>query len=392
MKVMSINAGSSSLKFCLFDMKDEHVIAKGQVERIGIEGSNCLIKFDGEVIKQEVEILNHTDAVNLLLDKLVSLNIISDFSDIKCVGHRIVHGGSYFKESVIIDDDVLNKLEEIKDFAVLHNPVSLEVIKAFMNLLPEVVMSASFDTAFHQTMEEKNYLYAVPYKWYADYGIRKYGFHGISHQFISESVRRLLGREQYKLISCHIGNGVSVTAIKDGKSVDTSMGFTPLAGAAMGTRCGDIDPSIITYVMEKEGKNASEVIDDLNKYSGLLGLSEYSSDLRDIVEKSNEQDSKALLARNKFVRRIVDYIAQYYVLLGGVDIIVFTAGAGENNVTIRREICEQLACLGIQIDLDNNNICGQTVKLSSKNSKIDVYVIPTDEELMIAREAIKLIQ
>lgn len=391
MKVMSLNVGSSSLKFCLFNMKDESVIAKGRVERIGIEGSNFWVKFSGEIIKQELEVLTHGDALKLLLDKLISLNIISNFDDIKCVGHRVVHGGDYFRESVIVDDAVLKKLEEIKGFAVLHNPISLEVIKVCLEMLPNSIMTVSFDTAFHQTIDKDSYIYAVPYKWYSDYGVKKYGFHGVSHQFIANSVKRLLGKDEYKLISCHIGNGVSITAIKDGKSVDTSMGFTPLSGAVMGTRCGDVDVSIVPFIMEKEGKNASEVIDDLNKHSGLLGLSEYSGNLYDIIEKSSEQDPKSVLAKNKFIRKIVDYIAQYYVLLGGTDIIVFTGGV-ENIVSIRREICEKLSCLGVEIDLDSNNICGQTVKISSKNSKIDVYVIPTDEELMIARDAVKLIQ
>lgn len=391
MKVMSLNVGSSSLKFCLFNMKDESVIAKGRVERIGIEGSNFWVKFSGEIIKQELEVLTHGDALKLLLDKLISLNIISNFDDIKCVGHRVVHGGDYFRESVIVDDAVLKKLEEIKGFAVLHNPISLEVIKVCLEMLPNSIMTVSFDTAFHQTIDKDSYIYAVPYKWYSDYGVKKYGFHGVSHQFIANSVKRLLGKDEYKLISCHIGNGVSITAIKDGKSVDTSMGFTPLSGAVMGTRCGDVDVSIIPFIMEKEGKNASEVIDDLNKHSGLLGISEYSGNLYDIIEKSSERDPKSVLAKNKFIRKIVDYIAQYYVLLGGTDIIVFTGGV-ENIVSIRREICEKLSCLGVEIDLDSNNICGQTVKISSKNSKIDVYVIPTDEELMIARDAVKLIQ
>ena len=391
MKIMSLNVGSSSLKFCLFNMKDESVIAKGRVERIGIEGSNFWVKFSGEIIKQELEVLTHGDALKLLLDKLISLNIISNFDDIKCVGHRVVHGGDYFRESVIVDDAVLKKLEEIKGFAVLHNPISLEVIKVCLEMLPNSIMTVSFDTAFHQTIDKDSYIYAVPYKWYSDYGVKKYGFHGVSHQFIANSVKRLLGKDEYKLISCHIGNGVSITAIKDGKSVDTSMGFTPLSGAVMGTRCGDVDVSIVPFIMEKEGKNASEVIDDLNKHSGLLGLSEYSGNLYDIIEKSSEQDPKSVLAKNKFIRKIVDYIAQYYVLLGGTDVIVFTGGV-ENIVSIRREICEKLSCLGVEIDLDSNNICGQTVKISSKNSKIDVYVIPTDEELMIARDAVKLIQ
>ena len=391
MKIISINAGSSSLKFSLFDMKDEHVIASGLFERIGIEGSNYTIKFNGEKITQEIELSTHVDAVNILLDKLTDLNIISSLDEIHGVGHRIVQGKDLFQESVIVTDEVMEKLEEIKGFAPLHNPANMLGIEAFRKVLPNVPMVAVFDTAFHQTMDKTTYLYPVPYSWYEDYGVRKYGAHGTSHRYITETVKKILGREDFRLISCHIGNGGSITAIKDGVCVDTSMGFTPLAGIMMGTRSGDIDPSIIPYVMEKEGKNASEVIDDLNKRSGLFGMSEYSSDMRDIVEQCDMQNEKCLVARQKYVRRIVDYIAQYYVLLGGADVIVFTAGVGENSVPVRREICEKLACLGVKIDLDLNNQRGEITKISTEDSSIAVYIIPTDEELMIARDTLHLI-
>ena len=280
----------------------------------------------------------------------------------------------------------------LKEFAPLHNPAHLLGINAFREVLPDVPMTVVFDTAFHQTMDEVSYLYPVPYKWYEDYQVRKYGAHGTSHRYIADTYKELAGKDEFKIISCHIGNGGSITAIKDGKCVDTTMGFTPLPGIMMGTRSGDVDPSIVPYVMEKEGKNASEIIEDLNKKSGLLGLSQISSDMRDIVEKCDEGDPKALVARNKYVRRVVDYIAQYYVLLGGVDAIVFTAGVGENNVPIRRLICEQLACLGVEIDLDLNNTRGEILKISTDNSSIDVYIIPTDEELMIARDTLRLIK
>lgn len=391
MKIISINAGSSSLKFSLFEMNNESVIASGLFERIGIEGSKYTIKFNGEKITQEVDLPSHVDAVNILLDKLTDLNIISSLDEIHGVGHRIVQGKDVFKESVIINDEVMEKLEEIKGFAPLHNPANMLGIEAFRKAMPNVPMVAVFDTAFHQTMDKTAYLYPVPYSWYEDYGVRKYGAHGTSHRYINETVKALLGKDEFRLISCHIGNGGSITAIKDGKCVDTSMGFTPLAGIMMGTRSGDIDPSIIPYVMEKEGKNASEVIDDLNKRSGLLGMSEYSSDMRDILEKCDAQDEKAIVARDKYVRRVVDYIAQYYVLLGGVDVIVFTAGVGENSIPVRRQICEELACLGVKIDLDLNNTRGETVKISTDDSDILVYVIPTDEELMIARDTLHLI-
>lgn len=391
MKILSINAGSSSLKFCLFNMNDDSVIAKGQFERIGIEGSFYTIKFNSEKITQEVEMPTHLEAVNILLEKLVALEIIQSLYEIHGVGHRIVQGKDVFDKSVVINDEVMEKLETIKNFAPLHNPANMLGIEAFRKALPDTVQVAVFDTAFHQTMDEEAYLYPVPYKWYSDYGVRKYGAHGTSHRYIALQVKKILGTSEFRLISCHIGNGGSITAIKDGKCVDTSMGFTPLAGIMMGSRSGDIDPSIIPYVMEQEGKNASEIIDDLNRRSGLLGLSECSSDMRDVIAKCEQNDEKALRAKNKYVRRIVDYIAQYYVLLGGADVLVFTAGVGENNALIRKEVCARLECLGIKIDDERNNATGETRKISSNDSLIDVYVIPTDEELMIAKDTFNLI-
>ena len=391
MKILSINAGSSSLKFCLFNMNDDSVIAKGQFERIGIEGSFYTIKFNSEKITQEVEMPTHLEAVNILLEKLVALEIIQSLYEIHGVGHRIVQGKDVFDKSVVINDDVMEKLETIKNFAPLHNPANMLGIEAFRKALPDAVQVAVFDTAFHQTMDEEAYLYPVPYKWYSDYGVRKYGAHGTSHRYIALQVKKILGTSEFRLISCHIGNGGSITAIKDGKCVDTSMGFTPLAGIMMGSRSGDIDPSIIPYFMEQEGKNAGEIIDDLNRRSGLLGLSECSSDMRDVIAKCEQNDEKALRAKNKYVRRIVDYIAQYYVLLGGADVLVFTAGVGENNALIRKEVCARLECLGIKIDDERNNATGETRKISSNDSLIDVYVIPTDEELMIAKDTFNLI-
>ena len=391
MKIISINAGSSSLKYSLFDMDDESVISSGNFERIGIDGSFYTIKYNGEKVEQEIELNTHTDAVKILLEKLVDLGIIHSLDEISGVGHRIVHGGSEYSETVFVDDQVIEDIGNLKEFAPLHNPAHLLGINAFKEVLPDVDMTVVFDTAFHQSMDEVNYLYAVPYSWYEDYAIRKYGAHGTSNRYIADTYKELVGKDEYKIINCHLGNGASITAIKDGKCVDTSMGFTPLAGIMMGTRSGDIDPSIVPYIMEKEGKNASEIIDDLNKKSGLLGLSKYSSDMRDIVEKSEEGDSQVLLARDKYIRRVVDYIAQYYVLLDGVDAIVFTAGIGENNTPIRRLVCEKLACLGVKIDLDLNNTRGETIKISTDDSSIDVYVIPTNEELMIARDTLRLI-
>ena len=392
MKIMSINAGSSSLKFSLFDMTDESVITSGVFERIGMDGSCYTIKYNGEKISEEVVLETHTDAVKTLFDKLLTLNIIESLDEINGVGHRIVQGKDLYSESVLITDKVIEDLDSIKAFAPLHNPGAVMGIKAFKEVVPNVPMTVVFDTAFHQTMDKETYLYPVPYKWYTEYGVRKYGFHGTSHRFIANSLKDYLGRGDFKLISCHIGNGGSICAIENMKCVDTSMGFTPLARIMMGTRSGDIDPSIIPYVMELEGKNASEVIDDLNKQSGVLGLSEFSNDLRDLVDKCNEGEEQAIITKNKYVRRIVDYIAQYYVLLGGADAIVFTAGVGENNIPIRREICEKLSCLGVKIDLDLNNTRGEFKKISANDSRIDVYVIPTNEELLIARDTVKLIE
>ena len=394
MKIISINAGSSSLKFSLFDMDDKKVIASGLFERIGIDGSSYTIKYNGEKIKTEAELATHTDAVKILLDKLVTLNIIKSLDEIDGVGHRLVHGKDKYKESCLITNEVVNDLIAFKDFAPLHNPANVLGIEAFREVLPNVPMVGVFDTAFHQTMDEEAYLYPVPYFWYKAHGVRKYGFHGTSHRYIAKTISEKLGRDDLRIISCHVGNGGSITAIKDGKCVDTSMGFTPLAGIMMGTRSGDVDPSIITYVMEQEGLNAKEVIDDLNKKSGLLGLSEISSDMRDIVsamDSDDEQGEKARRAFLKYTRTVTNYIAQYYVLLGGADVICFTAGLGENSEPFRKKVCENLACLGVKLDSEANKVMGEFKKISSDDSTIPVYVVPTDEELMIALDTLKLI-
>ena len=391
MKIIAINAGSSSLKFSLFNMDNETVIASGQFERIGIEGSFLTIKFNGEKIVQELDVPDHSVAVSILLDKLTDLEIIKSLYEINGVGHRFVHGKDLFDKSVIINDEVLEQLKSLSTFAPLHNPANILGIEAFRKALPDAINVAVFDTAFHQSMDEETFIYPVPYRWYEELGVRKYGFHGTSHRYIAIEASKLLGKENFKLISCHIGNGGSICAIKDSKCVDTSMGFSPLAGIMMGTRSGDVDPSIVPYVMEQEGKNAGEVIDDLNRNSGLFGVSERSSDMRDVLQGCEEGDKNSILAKNKYVRRVVDYIAQYYVLLEGVDAIVFTAGVGEKNTLIRGEICDKLACLGVKIDPEANKIVGEVVKISSDDSKIDIYVIPTDEELMIARDTLDLI-
>ena len=390
MKILSINAGSSSLKFSLINMEDESVIASGVFERIGIDGSYT-IKFNGEKIKEDAKLDTHADAVNILLEKLISLNIVASLDEIEGVGHRVVQGKDVFDKSVIVDDEVMKKLDSIKHFAPLHNPANMLGIEAFQKALPNAVNTVVFDTAFHQTMSPETYLYAVPYEWYTKYGIRKYGAHGTSHRYITEVVEETLKTDKFKLISCHIGNGASITAIKDGKCVDTSMGFTPLAGVMMGTRSGDVDPSIIPPVMEAENKNIDDIINDLNKNSRVLGLSGISSDMRDLEDAYFKGDERAILTMNKYVRRITDYIAQYYVLLGGADVIAFTAGVGENGPVVRKLVCDNLACLGVKLDEEKNNVRGKFTLISSDDSKIKVYVIPTDEELMIARDTLELI-
>ena len=390
MKILSINAGSSSLKFSLINMEDESVISSGVFERIGIDGSYT-IKFNGEKIKEDAKLDTHADAVNILLEKLISLNIVASLDEIEGVGHRVVQGKDVFDKSVIVDDEVMKKLDSIKHFAPLHNPANMLGIEAFQKALPNAVNTVVFDTAFHQTMSPETYLYAVPYEWYTKYGIRKYGAHGTSHRYITEVVEETLKTDKFKLISCHIGNGASITAIKDGKCVDTSMGFTPLAGVMMGTRSGDVDPSIIPPVMEAENKNIDDIINDLNKNSGVLGLSGISSDMRDLEDAYFKGDERAILTMNKYVRRITDYIAQYYVLLGGADVIAFTAGVGENGPVVRKLVCDNLACLGVKLDEEKNNVRGKFTLISSDDSKIKVYVIPTDEELMIARDTLELI-
>ena len=391
MKIMSINAGSSSLKFSLFNMDNEEVIASGLFERIGIDQSAYTIKYNGEKIKQEIDLPDHSVAVNILLEKLVELGIIKSLDEINGVGHRVVSGGDKYSESILITDKVVQDIIELKDYAPLHNPAHVLGINAFREALPGVPMSVVFDTAFHQTMDEVSYLYPVPYSWYENYKVRKYGAHGTSHRYIALSIAEELKRDDLKVISCHLGNGGSITAIKDGKCVDTSMGFTPLAGIMMGTRSGDIDPSIIPFVMEKEGKNAGEIIDDLNKKSGFLGLSCISSDSRDIEDGIAAGNEKCRLAQDKYIRTVVDHIAKYYVLLGGCDVLCFTAGIGENSKGVRAEIVEKLACLGFKLDAEANNVRGELRKISAEDSSALIYILPTDEELMIARDTLNLI-
>lgn len=394
-KTIAINAGSSSLKWQLYQMPEESVIAKGIVERIGLNDSIFTIKYgEGEKFEQVLDIKDHEVAVQMLLDQLIELKIIASFDEITGVGHRVVAGGEYFKDSVLIDDDVLAKIEELSEFAPLHNPANAMGIKAFRHILPNVTSVAVFDTSFHATMPAVNYLYSIPKEYYDKYAARKYGFHGTSHRYVSERAAKLLGKpiEETKIITAHIGNGGSVTAVEGGKSVDTSMGFTPLAGLTMGTRAGDIDASLLPYLMEKAGiKDINEMIDVLNKKSGVLGLTGISSDMRDIENGAEEGNADAILALEIYCDRIRKYIAQYISVMNGVDAIVFTAGVGENADPVRSMVLENMTWFGIEIDEEiNKSIHGKEAELSTENSRVKVFVIPTDEEVMIARDVERL--
>lgn len=392
MKIMSINAGSSSLKFSLFNMDTKEVLLSGLFERIGIEGSCYTLEYGEYKIKNESLMETHLDAVKILMDKLLELKIVNSLEEIDGIGHRIVHGGAIYKESVVVTDKVLDDIIALSDLAPLHNPAHAMCIKAFREVLPNTPMVVVFDTAFHQTIEKDRFLYPVPYNWYTDYQVRKYGAHGTSHRYVAKKLQEELGRDDLNIISCHLGNGGSITAISCGKCVDTSMGFTPHAGIMMGTRSGDIDVSMVPYVMEKEGKSAGEIMNDLNKKSGFLGISGLSSDSRDIEDGIKEGNERCILAQKMFVNSVIKYIAQYYVLLGHVDVIAFTAGIGEKSISTRSDIIERLAPLGIEIDPEENNVRGKFKKISSKKSSVDIYVVPTNEELMIAEDTLNLIK
>ena len=392
-KIISVNAGSSSLKFQLFEMDDETVITSGVIERIGLEDSIFTIKYNGEKDVTTLPIENHKVAVQLLLDTLIKKEIVKDLDEIKGVGHRVVQGGAYFDQSVIIDEDVVSKIDELKSLAPLHNPAHLTGYYAFKEAIPNAGAVAVFDTAFHQTLEPKSYIYPIPYKYYVENKVRKYGAHGTSHFYVSSRCREMMGNPEHsRIIVAHLGAGGSLTAVKDGKSINTSMGFTPLAGIMMGTRSGDVDPSVIDYLIEEVGLDMKEVIKMLNKESGLLGVSGVSSDFRDVQEAAANGNERAQLALDIFFRRVIAYIGRYFIALGGVDAICFTAGIGENSLFARKEICNLLAeALGIEID-DDANVNGKGDRLiSTPNSKVKVYVIPTNEELVIARDTKRLL-
>lgn len=392
MKILSINAGSSSLKFRLYEMPEEKILISGVFERIGIDGSFYTIKYNGEKVKKDVLLKDHKDAFNFLVNELLDRKVVSSLEEIKGIGHRAVQGASKYNKAVLVDDEVVNNLRKYISIAPLHNPATITGIKAANEILPNATGVVVFDTAFHQTMPEENYLYAVPYEWYTKYDVRKYGFHGTSHRYVSMRMNEILGRNNTKLITCHIGNGGSISAVLNGKCINTSMGFTPNAGLIMGTRSGDIDASIIPYMENVLGKPSTEIDTILNKQSGLLGISGVSSDSRDIEDGIKEGNERCILANKMYVRRVIDYIAKYYVELGGADAIIFTAGVGENGIQTRKEIIEGLKVLGITLNEEANNNRGEEIKISADDSSIQVWVIPTDEELMIARDTYELVK
>ena len=400
MKVLVINAGSSSLKYQLIDMTDESVLAKGNCERIGTDGSFIGFKTnDGQKIERKTEMKNHTQAFRAVKEALLDkeYGAITDLSEVTAIGHRIVQGGAYFDRSVLIDADVHAKIEELSPLAPLHNPAHLQGIDACTEVFgTEIPQVAVFDTAFHQTMPEKAYMYAVPYEYYEKYGVRKYGFHGTSHRYVSAKMAELMGKpiEELKIITCHIGNGSSITAVKNGKVIDTTMGLTPLGGFMMGTRSGSLDPSVVTFIAEKEGLSIPDMETVLNKKSGLLGVSGVSSDDRDVTAAENEGNPRAKLAHEMLYYQIAQYVGSYFVAMGGCDAIVFTAGLGENQPVLREKVCEYLSCLGVDLDKDANNnaVHGRQGTLTAPGSKIRVELIATDEEMVIARDTKAIVE
>ena len=396
MKILVLNCGSSSVKYKLFDMEQKSVIAQGGVEKVGLEGA--FIKFtlpSGEKVVVEKEIPEHQTAIELILSILASeqYGAISSLQEIGAVGHRVVHGGEKFNASVLINDEVIDAIKQCSDMAPLHNPANLLGIETISAILPNIPQVAVFDTAFHQTMPASAYMYGIPYEAYEKYGVRRYGFHGTSHRYVSARVCEFLGiqAEGTKIITCHVGNGGSITAIKDGKSIDTSMGFTPLEGLLMGTRCGDIDAGAVTYLMEKEGLDAKGISNYLNKKGGVAGVSGLSSDMRDIEAADKAGEPKAVLAMSMYAYRIKKYIGAYTAALGGVDVIVFTGGVGENQIGLRAQICNELAYMGVELDEVANDTKGEEIVITKPTSKVKVVVVPTDEEFMIASDTLELI-
>ncbi|WP_139904531.1 acetate kinase [Clostridium thermarum] len=397
MKILVINCGSSSLKYQLLDMTNEGVMAKGLVERIGIEGSKLTQKVEGrDKYIVEKPLANHQEAIQLVIDALIDEKngVIKSMDEIAAVGHRVVHGGEKYAESVIIDDSVMKALNECVKLAPLHNPPNITGIEACRALMPNVPMVAVFDTAFHQTMPKESYIYALPYELYEKYGVRRYGFHGTSHKYVSQEAAKMIGKDikDLKLVVCHLGNGASITAVKNGKSFDTSMGFTPLEGLVMGTRSGDLDPAVVTYLMKQLNISADEMDNILNKKSGILGISGVSSDFRDVEDEMNAGHERCKLALDIFHYRVRKYIGSYVAAMDGIDALIFTAGLGENSPETREEVCNGLGALGIKIEKSKNNFKGRREDISAVDSKVKVFVIPTDEELMIARDTLNLVK
>lgn len=388
--ILSVNSGSSSIKFQLFEMPEEVTRVVGQIERIGLGNSIVTIKYNGEKIKEVLDIVDHKHGVTLLLEKLTSLGVVESFDDIEGVGHRVVHGGERFANSVVINDQVKLDIQELASLAPLHNPVNLVGIESFMKALPHAKHVAVFDTAFHQTMDATNYLYPLPYEYYEKYKVRRYGFHGTSHYYVSRRLAEIVGKKanELNIITLHLGNGASITAIEKGKSVNTSMGFTPLAGIMMGTRSGDIDPAIVSYLMHEESMSSDEVLKVLNNESGMLGVSGISSDARDIIDAEAAGNARAALTLDLYANRVADTVGSYYVKLGHVDALIFTGGIGENSGIIRERILERIQealCLEYNKEL-NLSIIGDEAKLSTSASQSEIWVIPTNEELVLARD------
>ncbi|MCL2858617.1 MAG: acetate kinase [Streptococcaceae bacterium] len=388
-KTLAVNAGSSSMKWQMYEMPEERVLAKGLIERIGLKDSITTVSYDDKKETQTLDIENHTQAVHILLEDLKRFSIVKDFNEITGVGHRVVAGGELFKKSTLINEDVLKQIEALSPLAPLHNPANAAGIKAFLELLPDATAVAVFDTAFHTTMPEKAFRYPLPKKYYTDNAVRKYGAHGTSHMYVSQKAAELLGKDikNTKIITAHIGNGGSITAIDGGKSIDTSMGFTPLAGIMMGTRTGEMDPSVFPYLIDNDPslKDAQAVVDMMNKESGLLGVSEISSDMREVVDAMETGNADAKLAFEMYTDRIKKFIGQYLAILNGADAIVFTAGVGENSAPVRQAVLDNMDWLGVKYD-QSKNVFGFEGDMSTPDSKVKVLVIPTDEELVIARD------
>jgi acetate kinase len=391
MKILCINAGSSTVKFQMFEMPEEKILVSANFEKIGDKTSFYSIKLNGEKIKKEIYLENHESAVKIFLEELISLNVINSLDEINGIGHRVVQGGSKYDKSALIDQSVVKDIEAFVPLAPLHNPANLMGINVARNMFPNLPNVAVFDTAFHQTMDEIQYIYPVPYEWYTDYKVRRYGFHGTSHKYLYNTMQDVLNKKDIKVITCHLGSGSSITAIDNNKVIATSMGFTPLGGITMGTRCGDIDPSIISFMMKETGKSIDDITNDLNKKSGFLGMSGIGADSRDIEDGISSVNARCRLAQDIFVNRILAFIGHYYLLLNKPDAIVFSAGIGENSPLTRKEIIDKLNSLHIYLDEENNNIRGKIQKISTDNSEVLCYVIPTDEEVMIARDTYKLI-